>query len=158
MRAFFVSSHNAKQWNDSLIKLSDTYLCHLALPAVVNSRLFHVNFVSCGKPFLKTASFSSWNSCWAYLTRFSLSRAAWDLLSLGLGTSTSGKVFCPWEPPKGVFTIWFGNQGPLVRGTVKDILKISAYSIGLSGSFILIPVLGSAFSQNICSGKRHSQK
>jgi hypothetical protein len=47
--------------------------------------LFHVSFVSFGKPHLKTVSFSSENNSLAY---FSLSRAESAFLDLRLGTLT----------------------------------------------------------------------
>jgi hypothetical protein len=62
------------------------YLRQLALPAVVKRRLFHVSFVSFGKPLLKTFSFSSENKSSAYLSLFSLFRAASAFLDFRLGT------------------------------------------------------------------------
>jgi hypothetical protein len=51
------------------------YLCHLALPAVVNRRLFQFNFVSRGRPSLNTVLLSSANNFSAYFSRRSCSSA-----------------------------------------------------------------------------------
>lgn len=60
---------------------------YFALPAVLSNLLFHVSWVSCGKPFLNTELFRDKKSCFAYSSRLACSassRAFLDIRLFGL--------------------------------------------------------------------------
>lgn len=66
-----------KDWK---VHVQPTNRCHLALPAVVNNRLFQTSFVSFGKPSLNTTWLSSVKSPSAYCSRRACSAASCPFL------------------------------------------------------------------------------
>ena len=54
----------------------------MALPAVVNSRLFQLSLVFSSKPFPKTDLFNSSNNSWAYVSRLACSASSVAFLDL----------------------------------------------------------------------------